>query len=381
MDSPAQESRAGAKLTGYRECLRILHLYRPRLPETRAQALQVVHTSHALAARGHDVTVLADRSSGFDGDAQAALAAYGLDQPPGLSLRLAPMVWPPGAGLWFRAAVRAWCAGAGGGRGATGATGSESIVYARAKRYISLIPARVPVVVEAHELDSALEREAGRSDVEARALEAAVFARASAIVTNCHGTLQCIAADHAGARALRSARVIWNATRADRAVVGTGGAGVGVVGSAKEYKGVEAVIRAARCRVVLVGADRAIPGLETVPAVPYSDVPGVLAGFDVLLLPLAANLFGRCLTNPLKLWDYLATDRPLVLPDLPTLREVLGVGRIEGIELYDPADLGSVAPAIAAARLHGPRLPRLRTWDDRARDIESFLGDVVAGGA
>lgn len=351
---------------GYREALRILHLYRPRLPETRAQALQVVHTSHALAARGHQVTVLADRAVGFDGDVHSALAAYGLERPPGLSLRLAPTAWLPGAGLWFRGAVRAWAAA------------GDGVVYARAKRYVSLIPTKIPVVVEAHELDSALDREAGRPDDAARVLEAAVFARAVGLVTNCHGTLACILAAHGGARALRSTRVIWNATRADRAVAGIGGAGVGVVGSAKEYKGVEPVIRAAGCPVVLVGADRAISGLETMPAVPYGEVPGVLSRFDVLLLPLAPNLFGRCLTNPLKLWDYLATDRPLVLPDLPTLREVLGEGALDGIELYDPADLGTVAPAVAAARLHGPRRPRLRTWEDRAREIETFLAEVTA---
>ena len=41
--------------------MRILHLYRPRLPSTRAQAIQVLRTCHALAERGHAVTVLADR--------------------------------------------------------------------------------------------------------------------------------------------------------------------------------------------------------------------------------------------------------------------------------------------------------------------------------
>lgn len=342
--------------------MRLLHLYRPRLPETRAQAIQVVHTAHALARAGYRVTLLADRAAGFDGTADEALAAYGLERPATLDLRLAPVRWLPGAGLWFRAAVAAWCADR-----------APGVVYARAKRYVRLVPARIPVVLEAHELDSALEADAGRPSEATRALEAAVLGRAAGLVTNCAGTLAAIRAAHA----VPPHAVIWNATRADRLVRGVGGGGVGVVGSAREYKGVADVLAAAAAggaSLTFVGADAPIAGARTLPAVPYGAVPGVLAGFDALLLPLADNRFGRTLTNPLKLWDYLATDRPIVAPDLPTIREVTG-----DVHLYDPADLRTVAPAIARALAAGPRAPRLRTWEDRAADIAAFLGERGLG--
>ena len=64
---------------------RVLVLYRPRLPSLRAQAIQVTHAAHALAARGFAVTVLADR--GGDGD---PLASFGLEPISGLDLRVAP---------------------------------------------------------------------------------------------------------------------------------------------------------------------------------------------------------------------------------------------------------------------------------------------------
>ncbi len=332
--------------------MRILHLYRPRIPETRAQALQVVHTCHALASRGHAITLLADRAEGFGGGAAEALEAYGLDHPAGFDLRISPTGWLPGAGLWFRMMVSTWCM-------------KPGVVYARAKRYISWVPARIPVVLEAHELDSALDVEAGRDPTANRMLEASVFARARGIVTNCGGTLDCIRAAYAE---LPPARVVWNATRADRAVVGVGGTGVGVVGSAKEYKGVAEVLRAAGVPVTLVGASSPIPGVTVRPPVPYSEVPAALAAFDALLLPLAPNLFGRALTNPLKLWDYLATDRPIVAPDLPTIREVTNA-----VHLYDPADLSTLPAAISRALAQGHRSSQLRTWDDRAAEIEAFL--------
>lgn len=342
--------------------MRLLHLYRPRLPETRAQAIQVVHTAHALARVGYRVTLLADRAVGFDGTATDALAAYGLDHPDTLDLRLAPVRWLPGAGLWFRAAVAAWCADP-----------AHGLVYARAKRYVRLVPALVPVVLEAHELDSALEADAGRPADGTRALEAEVLRRAVGLVTNCAGTLDAIR----GAHPVPPHAVVWNATRADRLVRGAGGGGVGVVGSAREYKGVAHVLAAAAdagVPLTFVGAASPIAGARTLAAVPYGEVPALLAGFDAVLLPLADNRFGRTLTNPLKLWDYLATDRPIVAPDLPTIREVT-----DDVHRYDPAALDTVAPAIRRALAAGPRPPRLRTWDDRAADIAAFLGTLGLG--
>ncbi len=341
--------------------MRILHLYRPRLPDLRAQAIQVVHTCHALASRGHEVTLLADCAPDFTGGPTEALASYGLDLPPRFLLKLAPTPWLPGAGLWFRANVRLWCARPG-------------VVYARAKRYVRSIPARIPVVLEAHELDSALDRESGRPDAANRALEAAVYRRLAGLTTNCGATLECIRRDHP---TLPPARVVWNATRADRAIAGTGGQGLGVVGSAKDYKGSRQVLAAAGVPVTLVGSTEPISGVRTLPPVAYGEVPALLAGFDALLLPLLPNLFGTALTNPLKLWDYLATDRPIVAPDLPTIREVVDTLCPGAVDLYDPLDLASVAPAVAAALARGRRTPVLRTWDQRAEEIEAFLQEVV----
>ena len=324
----------------------------------------MLHTCHALAARGHEVTLLADRALGFYGDATEALERYGLNHPPSLELRLAPTAWPPGAGLWFRAAVAGWCA----------RSGRDAVVYARAKRYVAAIPARIPVVLEAHELDSALDREAGRDPGANLALERAVYDRAAGLVTNCAGTLRSIQDVH---RVLPLHQVIWNATRADRAVPGVGGGGVAVVGSGGDYKGVRSVLLAALngpAPVTFVGGAEDIPGVRTVGAIGYGEVPSVLAGMDVLLLPLQDNLFGRALTNPLKLWDYLATDRPIVAPDLPSIREVT-----EDVHFYDPRTLDTVAPAIARALAQRVRTPRLRTWEDRAAEMERFLAETLGG--
>lgn len=356
--------------------MRILHLYRPRVPSTRAQSVQVVHTCHALARRGHTVTLLCDRadiaaagaaglSAGADpGDPTAALRAYGLDHPDTLDLRIAPVAWPPGAGWWFRWQVRRW---------------EGDIVYARAKRYVSRIPIPIPVVIEAHELDSALAAERGENPAPANRLEAAVFARAVGVVANCGGTLALLEATHT----LPARRtVIHNATRADRAVVREPTLGairvVGYTGSPRAYKGLATVLASlphwpAGVQLELIGGapqGAALPpNAVAFPSVPYGALPARLARCDALLLPLDDNLFGRALTSPLKLWDYLATGIPIVAADLPTTREIGG----DALHYYAPGDASGLAAAVERALAAPPRLPRLRTWDDRAAEIDAFL--------
>ena len=90
--------------------MRLLHLYRPRLPGCLAQAVQVLHSCHALAARGHHVTLLADRGPAPATPARV-LADFGLDAPPTLDLRISPWTHSGLAGWWFRRQLSAWWAG------------------------------------------------------------------------------------------------------------------------------------------------------------------------------------------------------------------------------------------------------------------------------
>jgi glycosyltransferase involved in cell wall biosynthesis len=362
--------------------VRILHLYRPRVPDSRAQSVQVVHTCHALAARGHHVTLLADRARGAlaTSDPVRALAWYGLDRPPTFDLRVAPTAWPPLAGLWFRAQLSAW-------RG--------DVVYARAKRYVASIRADVPVVLEAHELDSALAEERGADPRPMRALEERVFARVAGVVANCGGTLAALEAAH---RLPPYRTVIHNATRADRAVARVGAGGprgpadphapeplVGWTGSARAYKGVATVLASLPrwpegVSLELVGdtlpdaPSAAAARLRARGPVPYGELPAHLARYHALLLPLDDGLFGRALTSPLKLWDYLATGIPIVAADLPTVREIAG----DRPFYWTPGDPDSLAGAVGRALAAGASPPLLRTWDDRAADVEAFLTRVLA---
>ena len=110
--------------------MRLLHLYRPLVPDLRAQSIQVLHTCHALARRGHQISLFAQVEKGFEREAAAALRPYGLDPIPGLDLRLLPWQHKGLAGLDFRLRALRWCAAAVKADG-----GRPPVVYARTKRH------------------------------------------------------------------------------------------------------------------------------------------------------------------------------------------------------------------------------------------------------
>ena len=79
-------------------------------------------------------------------------------------------------------------------------------------------------------------------------------------------------------------------------------------------------------RIALVGPhDNPDPELtrfqnvSLVPAVPYDDLPAVAATSDVLVMPYADAPVTRAM-QPLKLLEYMATGKPVVVRDLPSTR-------------------------------------------------------------
>ena len=62
-----------------------------------------------------------------------------------------------------------------------------------------------------------------------------------------------------------------------------------------------------------------LPRAATLPAVPYADLPALAARAAVLVMPYADLPVTRAM-QPLKLKEYLATGRPVVVRDLPSTR-------------------------------------------------------------
>ncbi len=364
--------------------MRIVHLYRPQVPDLRAQAIQVMHTCHALARRGHGVKLYVQARPGYEPSAVRALAPYGLEPHDGLSLEFLPWQHPGLSGLDFRLRVFGWL---------RAQRGERTVVYARTKRHAAeLVRWRralgFRLVFESHEAESAQARERGQPHQAITVLEARVLRGCDGLVTNCEGTLEVLEELH-GPIMPAHRRAIHNGTdpARQRPPIPHRGVVAGYVGSMRAYKNISTMLEAAELlpaafRMRLVGGSedqaelvltrkQAGPRVSVSAAVPYAMVPEVLAGLDVLVLSLGDDLYGRRLASPLKLWDYLATGRPVVAPDLPSVRDIA-----TDLLLYEPGDAASLARAIERAAGLGPRPPRVRSWDDRAAELEAFLAEL-----
>jgi glycosyltransferase involved in cell wall biosynthesis len=122
-------------------------------------------------------------------------------------------------------------------------------------------------------------------------------------------------------------------------------------------------------RVALVGS------------VPQGEVANRLASATLLVLPNVRSTLSERYTSPLKLFEYLATGRPIVAADLAAIREVLTDN--ETAVLVPPDNPGALADAMLrvagdpalAARLGNAAAATAPSysWERRAERIEAAL--------
>jgi glycosyltransferase involved in cell wall biosynthesis len=179
---------------------------------------------------------------------------------------------------------------------------------------------------------------------------------------------------------------------------------VGYAGHLYPWKGVDVLVRALAhlpgVRALVVGglhmepdlgrvrrlADEAAPGRVTFTGqVDPPHVAALLRDADVLVLPNTPTRISAAYTSPLKLFEYMASGRPIVASDLPSLREILRPdGNAVLVEPGSPEALaGGIMRVLGDAGL-AERLARqahddLRgyTWDRRAERLEAVLTGVV----
>jgi glycosyltransferase involved in cell wall biosynthesis len=347
--------------------MRWLHLYRPRLPSHRAQSIQVLRTCHALASIGQEVTILADKGPGPD-----PMAGMGIQALPNLRLQRAPFPHPGLAGVWFRKELKRWW------------KGPPGVIIARDKRRLfkaieqwGLNGHRL--VLETHELDSQTSTHPDHDwfDIEQRCL-----AHADAVVANCGGTLRAWQTHHEFNK--QAVGVVHNATHIEYENIPTPPAtpNMLVLGSMRANKGVQFILDSAAslpCPLHWVGGtpeERKAAQQNTHvvlhPAVNHEQVADTLTKAAILLLPLGQNAFSHQYTSPLKLWDYLATNKAIVAADTPAIKEISHLAGTT-FHLYTPENEQSLQQAVRAA-LHAPaRTPYKRRWSDRARELVDIV--------
>jgi glycosyltransferase involved in cell wall biosynthesis len=386
----------------------ILSFADTRFPIERANGVQTMHTCHALAARGHALTLLVRPDS--TSPPRDPFVFYGL--PPITGLSIEPITIAGAAPL--RRAYMLWTAVR------RALAGSFDVVFTRDLGLAALL-ARVPaarrpaLVYESHGIAPIVSEEMprllGRPDLTPSGAKLRRLDRRDALVwrvADTYVTITRALADDLAARYGTRDRVL---VVPDGAVVTPAHAPAALqsarplvaayAGHLYPWKGIDVFLRALALtpdvRGLIVGGHPGEADLTRVRALisdlglsarvtitgllaPH-DVAHALDDADVLVLPNTPSTISDRYTSPLKLFEYLTRGRAIVASDLPSIREVL---THEQTALLVPAgDATSLAAAIA--RLEGDPGLRARlgasahaiapdySWARRAERLEPAL--------
>lgn len=127
-----------------------------------------------------------------------------------------------------------------------------------------------------------------------------------------------------------------------------------------------------------------IINVELVGFVPPHRVPLYQSAADVLVLPATADHKISTYTSPLKLFEYMAAQRPLVASDLPVLQEILADD--DNALLFrerDAQDLAMTIQRVLSDRSLAERMAQRAfdqvqeyTWEQRAQQILNFINET-----
>ena len=121
-----------------------------------------------------------------------------------------------------------------------------------------------------------------------------------------------------------------------------------------------------------------LPNTHFLPPVPYEQLPSYAAGFDVCVLPWETEQSFTSYGSAIKVREYLATGKPVVIAPLPeyeAMSDVLRIARSreEFLQLVEEA-LGESDPAAKQKR---QAAVAAGTWDARAQWVGGLIQQVL----
>lgn len=146
--------------------------------------------------------------------------------------------------------------------------------------------------------------------------------------------------------------------------------------------------RFTHCDFHLVGSDtadvgvrlRKFPNVTMLGEMPYAELPGWLAGFDVCLIPFVVNSLTLA-TNPVKVYEYLSAGKAVVSTDLPELHQFgdlvyCATGPDSFVEKIGAALKEAAQPGYADLCERRMAFVRKQTWAQRASLLAAAAEDT-----
>jgi glycosyltransferase involved in cell wall biosynthesis len=371
--------------------LRIAVVARQRMPAQSASSLQVMKMCSAFAGNGDEVVLICAKEPGTPSRDPAMFSRYGVD--PTFRIRRLPRRdWRGGKHLFALAAA------------GTALMNRVDLVHTRCVwSGLSAVRLGLPVLYELHTLPRPTDRRMQAL------LTLSRHARFVRLVVTSDVLREDLLARYPKLRSPVLVAPNGADVRAPANPVSlpADGLKVGYVGSLYEGKGAEVVLALARscgwAQFHLVGGTAhdvervsgQCAGLANVHFhgfLPHSEAMRYVDAFDVLLAPYQEAVVvhggriqsGRWMT-PIKLFEYMAAGKPVIVSDLPVAREILASGDGQSGFLCPPTDLRCWAHVLkrlsadpelrTTVGLNARRLVQSRyTWTNRAREVRrAFL--------
>ena len=122
-----------------------------------------------------------------------------------------------------------------------------------------------------------------------------------------------------------------------------------------------------------------LPNVHFLPPVPYAELPAYAAGFDVCVLPWETEQSFTSYGSAIKVREYLATGKPVVISPLPEyepMRDVLRIARTRDdfLRLVEEALHDNDAAAVARRQASVAS----GTWDARAEWVSGLIEQVLS---
>lgn len=114
---------------------------------------------------------------------------------------------------------------------------------------------------------------------------------------------------------------------------------------------------------------------------PYSKIPLYLKAADVLVLPNSTQgKISQFWTSPMKMFEYMASQRPIIASDLPSIREILNENNAFLVKPDNPQDLAEgIKTALKnpdfSVKISGQAYQDVQkySWQKRAKNILEFI--------